>query len=192
MHPYHGWPFLSDPRHPVLSAVWAVFAHGSLSLLVVLPIVLSGKRLVLVGALAFIGGVALDLDHAVAAGSLSPSAMEHLGHRPDTHSLLFGLALAVLALALTQRWLVAWSVFAVVLAHLFFDAAGGGEYWLFPLERPESIPWLACPIGIGVLTFISWGVARAERSSPSSGHPSLANSDPIDVYLHGKVRGGSQ
>jgi hypothetical protein len=72
MHPYRGWPFLSDPHHPALSAVWAVFAHGILSLFVVLPIVLRSNRRVLFGTLAFIGGPALDLDHAVAAGSCSP------------------------------------------------------------------------------------------------------------------------
>lgn len=171
MHSYHGWPFLSDPHHPVLSAVWAVFARGTLSLIVVLPVVLRSNRRVLFGTLAFISGPALDLDHAVAAGTLSPRAMEHLGHRPDTHSVLVAVALALLALALTRRKLVSWSVFAVVIAHLLSDAAGGGVYWLYPLKQPEAIPWLACPIGIGVLTGISWALAQAdERSSPTTGH----------------------
>jgi membrane-bound metal-dependent hydrolase YbcI (DUF457 family) len=182
MHPDRGWPFLSDPHHPVLSAVWAVFVHGALSLIVVLPIVLRSDRRALYGTLAFISGPALDLDHAVAAGSLSPRAMEHLGHRPDTHSLLLALALALLALALTRRKLVAWSVFAVVVAHLLFDAAGGGVYWLFPLEHPDSIPWLACPLGIAVLYGISASVARAG--------PSLPHTHPIDEHLRGEVGGG--
>jgi hypothetical protein len=182
MHPYRGWPFLSDPHHPVLSAVWAVFAHGTLSLFVVLPIVLRSNRRVLFGTLAFIGGPALDLDHAVAAGSLSPRAMEHLGHRPDTHSLLFAAALALLALALTRRKLAAWSVFAVVVAHLLFDAAGGSERWLFPLEHPDAIPWLACPIGIAVLFGISALAGRAGRSLPDT--------HPVHQHLRGELGGG--
>ncbi len=140
MHPYRAWPFLSDPHYPFLSAVWAVLVHGVLSLLVVLPIVLASNRRVLYGTLAFIAGPALDLDHAVAAGSLNPRALEHLSHRPDTHSLLFALVLALLALAITRRPIAAWSVFAVILAHLLFDAAGGDEYWLYPLKHPNSIP----------------------------------------------------
>jgi membrane-bound metal-dependent hydrolase YbcI (DUF457 family) len=137
----------------------------------VLPIVLRSNRRVLFGTPAFISGLALDLDHAAAARSLSPRAMEQLGHRPETHCLLIAVALALLALALTRRKLVAWSVFVVVVAHLLFDAAGGGVYGLYPLRQPEAIPWLACPIGIVVLTGISWALARAERSSPTTGHP---------------------
>ena len=171
MHPDRGWPFLSDPHHAVLSAVWAIFIHGVLSLLVVLPIVLPSSRRVLYGTLAFIGGPALDLDHVVAAGSLDPHALETMSQRPDTHSLLTAVVLALLALAVTRRRLAAWSVFAVVVSHLLFDAAGGSEQWLYPLERPDSIPWLLCPVGIVVLTGISWALQRAERSPPTMGRP---------------------
>ena len=182
MHAYSGWPFLSDPRYPVLSAVWAVLAHGAISLFAVLPIVLRSRRRVLFGSLAFIAGPALDLDHVVAAGSLNPRALEHLSHRPDTHSLLVAVALALLALALTRRKLVAWAVFAVVVAHLLFDAAGGGVYWLYPLESPDSIPWLACPVGIAVLLGISATVAHRGQSLP--------HAHPVDEHLRGEVGGG--
>jgi membrane-bound metal-dependent hydrolase YbcI (DUF457 family) len=160
MHPYHGWPFLTTPDHPTLSAVGAVLIHGSISLFVVLPIVLRSNRRVLFAVLAFIGGSALDLDHVVAAGSLRPQALESLSHRPDTHSLLLAVALALLAFALTRRKLVAWSVFAVIVSHLLFDAAGGNEEWLYPLKHPDAIPWLACPVGLTVLLGISAVVAR--------------------------------
>jgi len=89
MHPYHGWPFLTSPEHPNLSALGAVLIHGCLTLLVVLPIVRRSRNRAAVGALAFLGGPALDLDHVVAAGSLRAQALENLGHRPFTHSLLF-------------------------------------------------------------------------------------------------------
>jgi hypothetical protein len=182
MQPYHGWPFLSAPHHPILSAVWAVAAHGFLSVIVVWPIVSRSHRRLALATLAFIGGVAFDLDHAVAAGSLGPRAMESLGHRPDTHSLLFGVTLALLALALTRRKLVAWCVLAIAVAHLLFDAAGGGVYWLFPLAHPDSIPWLACPIGIAVLYGISALV--------SSAGPSLPYVYPVDEHTRGELGGG--
>lgn len=182
MHPYRGWPFLTSPHYPTLSAVGAVLIHGSISLFVVLPIVLRSNRRVLFGTLAFIAGPALDLDHVVAAGSFRPQALESLGHRPDTHSLLLAVALTLLAFAFTRRKLVTWSVFAVIVSHLLFDAAGGSEYWLYPLKHPDSIPWLACPIGIAVLFGISVIVARAGRSLPYV--------HPIDEHLRGEVRGG--
>ena len=141
MHPYHGWPFLTSPQHPTLSAVGAVLIHGCISLFVVSPIVLVSSRRVLFAVLAFIGGPALDLDHVVAAGSLRPQALETLHHRPDTHSLLLAVALALLAFALTRSNQITWSVFAVIVSHLLFDAAGGNEYWLYPrLKHPDSIP----------------------------------------------------
>jgi LexA-binding, inner membrane-associated putative hydrolase len=177
MHPYRGWPFLSDLHHPVLSAVWAILIHGLLSLVVVLPIILRSRRRVLFGALAFIAGPLLDLDHVVAAESLNPRAMESMSQRPDTHSLLAAVMLTLLALALTRRKLAAWCVFAVVVSHLLFDAAGGSEHWLFPLEHPDSIPWLACPIGIMVLTGISSALARSERSLSTTRHLLLTDAD---------------
>jgi membrane-bound metal-dependent hydrolase YbcI (DUF457 family) len=174
VHPYRAWPFLSDPRHPELSAAWAVLIHGVLSVVVLAPILLASRRPVRYGALAFVGGVAIDLDHAVAAGGVSPRAMEHLGHRPDSHSLLFAVVLALIAWALTRDTLIAWAVFAVVVAHLLFDAAGGSEHWLFPLKSTDALPWLACPIGLGLLTLGSWGVAR--RGQPRSQPPSITQS----------------
>jgi membrane-bound metal-dependent hydrolase YbcI (DUF457 family) len=168
MHAYHGWPFLTAPHHPTLSAVGAVLIHGCISLFVVLPILSRSSRRLLFAALAFIGGAALDLDHAVAAGSLRPEALETLGHRPDTHSLLLAVALTLLALALTRSRPFGWSVFAVLVSHLLFDAAGGNEYWLYPLRRPDSIPWLACPVGIAVLFGISALVARTGPSLPET------------------------
>ena len=156
MHPYHHWPFLSDPSHPVLSAIWAVLVHGFISLLVVAPIVWRSRRRALGAALAFLGGFALDLDHVVAAGSLDPNRLEHLaGGRPATHGLLFAVAIAMLALVLTRRMLIAWAAFAVIASHLLFDAAGGSERWLYPLSQPEGIPWLAFPAGIILLTLVS-------------------------------------
>jgi membrane-bound metal-dependent hydrolase YbcI (DUF457 family) len=160
VHPDRAWPFLSDPRHPELSAVWAVLVHGVISVIVLAPILLASRRPVIYGAIAFVGGVALDLDHAVAAGGVSTRAMEHLGHRPDTHSLLVAVVLALITGALTRNVLIAWSVFAVIVAHLLFDAAGGSEYWLFPLKSTDSLPWLACPIGLALLTLGSWSLLR--------------------------------
>lgn len=161
MHAHHGWPFLAAPHHPLLSALWELLAHGTLGLLVVLPIVWRSERRGRYALCAFAGGVALDLDHAIAAGSLSPRRMELLGDRPVTHSVLFVSALALAALAITRHALVAWAVLAVLLGHLLFDAAGGGVPLLYPVPGgAQAIPWLACPAGIAALAGISALLAR--------------------------------
>jgi membrane-bound metal-dependent hydrolase YbcI (DUF457 family) len=159
MHPYRGWPFLTSPQHPTLSAVGAFFIHGAISLFVVFPIVWRSDKRLIFGTLAFLGGPAVDLDHVVVAGSFSPHALETLDHRPDTHSLLFALVLMLLVYTFTRSKQLSWSVLAIFVSHLLFDAAGGDEYWLYPLKHPNSIPWLACPFGIAVLFWVSTRVA---------------------------------
>ncbi len=63
---------------------------------------------------------------------------------------------------------------AIFVSHLLFDAAGGDEYWLYPLKHPNSIPWLACPIGIALLFWVSARVT----SSASRGHDSRSQPLP--------------
>ena len=148
MHPYQAWPFLSDPRHPLLSAVWAIGVHGVIAVFVISPILRrAGHR----GALAlgaFVAGSVFDLDHIAAAGTLNVHAMESLaGGRPNSHSLIVVLLLSATAYALTRRAAVAWAVFAIFLSHLLFDAAGGSDRVLYPLSGLDGLPWLAFPIG---------------------------------------------
>ena len=166
--PYRGWPFLSDPGHPLLSAVWAVFIHGLACLLAVAPILWRSEHRAGYAVVAFIGGSAIDLDHFIAAGSIDLHTIETLGGRPDTHSLAFVLVLGAVTLLLTRRWLLAWAVFAVNLAHLLFDAAGGGVHILYPLTHPDGLPWLISPIG--TLALFAMSAAIAARSSRSGPH----------------------
>ena len=170
MTPYSAWPFLSDPSHPLLSAVWAVLIHGALAVAAVAPI-LWRRRVPCSGSDA--GGSLLDLDHFVAAGSLSLHTIETLPGRPDTHSVAFVLVLGLLALLVTRHWQAAWAVFAVNLAHVLFDAAGGGEHVFYPLSHTDGLPWLVCPLGTLVLFGASAVLAggsgrRRARAAPDS------------------------
>ena len=160
MSSYRAWPFLSDPAHPFLSAVWAVVIHGILAVFVVAPILRRSRHPWIYGALAFAGGSVLDLDHFISAGSLSLHTIETLGGRPDTHSLVFVALVAVLLLALTRRAALAWGVFAVNASHLLFDAAGGGDPILYPLSHLDGLPWIVCPIGALALFAVSALIAR--------------------------------
>jgi membrane-bound metal-dependent hydrolase YbcI (DUF457 family) len=170
VHPDQAWPFLSDPRYPLLSAVWAIAIHGVLAVFVVSPLLRHAPRhraALVLGA--FVAGSAFDLDHIAAAGSLNPHALETLsGGRPDTHSLIVVVALTVIAYVLTRRREVAWAVFAIFLSHLLFDAAGGYDHVLYPFSGLDGLPWLACPIGALVLFSGSLAItARDSRVRPA-------------------------
>jgi hypothetical protein len=170
MSPDRAWPFLSDPSHPFASALWAVLIHGAIGLLVVAPIVWDSRHRTLYAALAFVGGSALDIDHFIAAGTFNLHKIETLsGGRPETHSVVFVIVLALLTYAVTRSWTAAWAMFAVNLAHLLFDGAGGSERILYPFNQPDGIPWLLCPIGVLALTGVSVLIAR--RSPPQAQRP---------------------
>lgn len=188
MRSYQSWPFLAAPDHPLISALWEVFAHGTLGMLVVLPLAWRSSKRPQILAAAFLGALALDLDHAAAAASLEPKAMESLARRPPTHSLLLVASLALLALGITRSRAIAWGVVAVLASHLLFDAAGSGVRWLFPLSDPESIPWLACPVGILVLAGVSlFASCREGKPEPGSPLPSPVDSNPVDEHLGRKL-----
>ena len=163
MHPYQAWPFLSDPRHPLLSAVWAIGVHGVLAVFVVSPILRRADHRAVLVLGAFAAGSVFDVDHIVAAGTLNLHAIETLaGGRPDTHSLVVVVALGVIAYALTRRAAIAWSVFAIFLSHLLFDAAGGSDRVLYPFAGLDGLPWIACPIG--TLALFGGSLAITARS----------------------------
>jgi hypothetical protein len=147
-----------------------VVAHGALALFVVAPLVLRSQHRLTYAALAFVGGSLLDLDHFIAAGSVSLHAIETLGDRPDTHSLVFVALVSLLVLALTRRPRVAWALFAVNVSHLLFDAAGGHDPIAYPLSRLDGLPWLLCPLGAVALFAASelvawWTPSAAARSA---------------------------
>lgn len=178
-----GFPFLSDTHHSTLSVLFSIAIHAVISVLVVWPLITHNKKPVLFAVSAAIGGNTFDLDHVFEAGSLNPHTLETLGGRPDTHSLLFGLLLALIALAISRRPYIAWSVLAVIVAHLLWDSAGGGDHWAWPSSSPNSIPWLLCPLGIVVLLAVSQAIAKHRDKH------SLPDADPVDQHLRRKVGG---
>ena len=181
MSPYQAWPFLSDPSHPFLSAVWAVLIHGVVGVLAVAPILWRSRHRLRYGLLAFVGGFILDIDHFIAAGSLNLHTIETLSGRPDTHSIVFALALSAATGVATRRWLAAWAVFAANLAHLLYDGAGGNEHVLYPFTSVDGLPWLLCPLGTLALLAASAVLARAVMRPAGSAPSRLERQDAVPV-----------
>jgi membrane-bound metal-dependent hydrolase YbcI (DUF457 family) len=125
------------PRH-----IWAVLdapVHATLALLVVSPLYTrpaSQARMLTRLAGAALAPVLIDLDHFVAAGSLSLQAAISLpGGRPFTHSLVFALALGLLAFLISRDTVDGWLVFGALASHVLRDASTGGiPYLLWPFE----------------------------------------------------------
>jgi membrane-bound metal-dependent hydrolase YbcI (DUF457 family) len=105
-----------------LSTPWAVLdaiRHGAAAALTTVWLVPRyGWKPLVAGCLA---GVALDLDHAVAARSLDPAAMMGLGVRPATHSLVGAVAFGLVAWPLFGH-AVAYAVGAGMVAHIVEDS----------------------------------------------------------------------
>ncbi len=172
MHPYQAWPFLSDPRYPLLSAVWAIAIHGVLAVFVIWPILRRAEHRVALTLGAFASGSLFDLDHIAAAGTLNLHAIETLaGGRPGTHSLVVVVLLTAIVYALTRRTWAAWAVFAIFLSHLLFDGAGAHDRVLYPLSGLDGLPWLACPIGALALFAASLAITARGARAPVALEP---------------------
>jgi len=132
---------------------WSVFdnaVHTAVGVAVVLPAVLWGRwpwRFLVVAALS---ASLLDLDHFVAAGSLSITDAVSIGERPATHSLLFSAA-AGLGVGLLARCRV-WGlvVFGALLSHLLRDSDGYGTRMFWPAESFHLQYWAYIALTLAV------------------------------------------
>jgi membrane-bound metal-dependent hydrolase YbcI (DUF457 family) len=77
-----------------------------------------GFRYLIVAVLA---ATLIDVDHAVAAGSIDPGRMMALGARPATHSLA-GVALLGVFILAVFGWRAGYAAFAGAMTHILLDA----------------------------------------------------------------------
>ncbi len=126
---------------PELTALLDPLAHVSLAIMVLLP----WASALNAPPKYFIAGVAsailIDLDHFIAAGSLSLSDAISLPARPMAHSLLFcGAAAVLIGLAMRSR-LAFGAVGVALISHISRDASGGGTTPLFwPSDYTVNLP----------------------------------------------------
>lgn len=136
--------------------------HTIIAVIVALPLALAHRPSALkVMLLAAALGSLIDLDHFVAAGSLSLYAATHLPIRPASHSITFAAALALASLAVTRaNWALAWIVFASITSHVLRDASGGATQLLYPLAASAIPFWL---YAAGELLLVAGSLLLARR-----------------------------
>lgn len=150
-----------------LTSLLDPFAHFSLAVLVLLPwasaFKVSWKNL-LIGLAT---SVMIDLDHFVAAGSLSLNDAITLSARPIAHSILFSIFASVGLGCLFRSRTLVWVVLVVLISHISRDASGGGTTPLFwPSDFVMRIPPVV-HLGFWVMVSVSglWVNSFRERAS---------------------------
>ncbi|MBI3072993.1 MAG: metal-dependent hydrolase [Deltaproteobacteria bacterium] len=149
---------LGEARPGFMSrGAWAVydgFMHGFQAVAVAIPILARAKFLTLKAlAVAFVAGMALDLDHFVLAESVSLADAIAITQRPPTHSLAFAAAVGAVTLLWVRRPLMAWIVTASLAAHVLRDASTWVTPWLNPF-RCSTISPVAYYVGIAALAVV--------------------------------------
>ena len=126
-------------------SLWAILdntIHALVAFLLLLPLfLLRGHSLAVPLLGAFLASL-IDLDHFIAAGSLSIHAAASLPTRPWTHSLTFVLPAAAVAGLLFRRFWVLVVVAVALTSHILRDATGTPAPLLYPLPD-VTLPWWA-------------------------------------------------
>jgi membrane-bound metal-dependent hydrolase YbcI (DUF457 family) len=117
---------------------------------------------------AILAATLIDVDHAVAAGSIDPGRMMALGARPATHSLA-GVALIGVIVLAAFGWRAGYAAFAGALTHIVLDAnAPPGVPLLAPWSNDAHVllpTWSLVPV-ILALGLIGVVLTRLGRRRP--------------------------
>jgi len=100
-------------------------------------------------------GTLIDIDHAIAAGSIDPARMMALGARPPTHSLA-GVSLIAVVVMAVFGWRPGYAAFAGGISHIIMDASAAPGV---PLFAPWSTDThVTVPTGTMVPTLVVLGL----------------------------------
>jgi len=138
------------------------FAHGLLGLALSLPLAYYLRPRWFWIFWGVLLSVALDVDHAITAGSLNIVKMISLASRPPTHSITFAVLMFLIVLPINRR--AAWQALIVLMAHVLRDTSSGTVPLLWPLAWQPTAPllyWAALP-------GLWWGAKRVAMADPNS------------------------
>jgi hypothetical protein len=140
------------------------FAHGSVALLLLLPLRLFCRWPLSVVAFGTIVAMAIDADHFIAAGSFAVMDAIAIPGRPLTHSLPFAAAMALAALVVSRRIWPAATVFVALTSHVLRDATSGNTPVV--LHAHVGIPWWCYAVACVAMLFGMVYLAASGRMQP--------------------------
>lgn len=109
--------------------------------------------------LALLSGLALDLDHVLAARSIRLERTMTMPQRPASHSLLAPILLAVLAEKLRPERHLGLAALLGISSHLLRDLGTGGA----PLLHPRRIITMPNPLVVAMLATLALSSRTATR-----------------------------
>ena len=139
------------------------FVHGFLSLALSLPFAFYLRPRWFWIFWGIFLSVALDIDHAVAAGSIDIVKMVSMAGRPPTHSITFALVMFLIVLPINRP--AAWQTLIMLLAHVLRDTSSGTVPLLWPIYWQPTAPllyWATLPL-------LWWGAKKAAISDLNAG-----------------------
>jgi membrane-bound metal-dependent hydrolase YbcI (DUF457 family) len=114
---------------------------------------------------AVVAATAIDLDHALAAGSFELGRLMGLGARPITHSVPAALVVGgLVGLAFGRR--LGYAAALGMLSHVLRDSLGppGVPLWLFDGRAHVVLPGLVVAGGVIGLSMLSLAVSHRPRA----------------------------
>ena len=162
---------------PVIWALWDAPIHALLAICVLLPLLIhvaTPQRQAVLICLAAAAAIFIDLDHFVAARSLSLAAALHLPMRPVTHSLLFALLAAIGLWSFRRNLATSYAVCTALASHVLRDSVSGATpvLWPFPIfQLPAAIAFTALIMLCGLSLLVATRLARHTIPIRAQAHP---------------------
>ena len=172
----------SDPEFSRLRVYSDPLQHAALAAVVAAPLVPHAGRSVLATAVA--AALVIDLDHAVAAGSLRVRATTSLRTRPRSHSMVVALAAGAIVGAAARDPLHGWAAFGALASHLMHDAGDRAAptpvLWPFAPARQLGRRWQVATTAALVLASVavSRAAGAASRAPSAAAGGGVASAPP--------------
>lgn len=132
-----------NTKIPFLIALFDPFVHGLVAFTLFLPFRFRNKINTQLLLLVTLSAILIDIDHAIAVKSFSPTAMVSLSTRPLGHSIAFSLSFGLiisffhyLKYRKKNVFIFIFYLFSVsLISHIMRDAIGSyNTPWAFPFE----------------------------------------------------------
>jgi hypothetical protein len=138
---YIGHDFIvPNAKKPIFIALSDPSVHALVAIMLILPFYLYGLINIKIAIIAVSLAIFIDIDHAIAAGSIDIKAMLSLSSRPISHSILFSVIIgSIFAFIFSDNnntvYFLAYLFIVSLISHVMRDAIESDMTpWAFPLK----------------------------------------------------------